>query len=516
MRLLNASVTPLVGVRPITDPRMGLYEVRGRYFAYDVNSMAVVQLDHREQIKELQATRHAPYVNACYKSSIPGPNKFTKPVSIVLHTTQTCNLNCSYCFLEHEYIDGLLDTRKGRMTFAVAKKAIDELLTTEHHPQVGFFGGEPTLNWDLMVKVTEYLKDRASVMGKQPGFSVTTNGTTLTEERIRFLADNHYGMIISIDGTRESHDTNRPHALPPIAAAKGKKAKGSYDKVMETLRLIKSVAPQLSKRITLRGTFPWSGRKSSLLEDTRALNDLVDQGLAGWCSIEPAILTEKNCAVGSTGQLTFTPEKVFEMYEEYLEVADWMVERLKAGKPARFHQISKFVERTLHGIHAWSECGAGVGYMSVDAAGAVYACHRQQHSYIGNLYDGGVNEDLRGKWLDNRTVARPHCQACNLQYVCGGGCREESIGYHVSHNGMTPEQAIFQNYQVMCNFKECWFAAALWVMSEVDRRILAKAIKNPMQNQLNAIHQEHQRREGFRISGPTNRVVKTCETCDVC
>jgi uncharacterized protein len=324
-------------------------------------------------------------------------------------------------------------------------------------------------------------------------------------------------MIISIDGDKDTHDSNRPHALPPIASSKGVKAKGSYDKIMDTLHLIREVAPELSKRITLRGTFPWKNRRKRLIEDTLHLNGLVDQGLANHCSIEPAILTEKGCSVGPEGGVAFEESNVYDLYEEYLEVADWMVQRYTEGKPARFHQIGMFVQRLFHGIHAWTECGAGTGYVSMDAQGAVYACHRQQHSFIGSV-QSGVDPALQAKWKDNRTVARPHCRACSLQYVCGGGCREESIGYHVSHHGMSPDEAIFQNYRVMCNFKDCWFAAALWVLSEVPRGALKSIISNPQKRRLDALHAEHARRNGFQIAGPTNRIpaaaVKTCADCD--
>lgn len=521
MRLLNVNMTPLVKVRR-TDPRVSLYEVRGRHFAYDVNSMAVVQLDHPDQLGEITARQHAPFINACYNPNVPAPQRREKALSLVLHTTQTCNLNCGYCFLEHEYVDGLLDTRKGRMGFEVAKRAIDELLDWSQAPHLGFFGGEPTLNWDLMVQATEYFIGQCRERGFEPGaLSVTTNATRLDADRIRWLADRGFSMIVSLDGTKASQDANRPQAMPPIMAVQGHKPKGTYDLVLEKLRLIREVAPALSRRVTLRGTFPWHGRAVRLVDDLHALTELVDEGLASWASLEPAILTE-SCAVGSDSDLIrFQPERVFELTEEYLEKADYVVSRFREGKRAYHHQIVKFVERMLWGLHAWTECGAGVGYMSVDAQGAIYACHRQQHSYIGNL-DEGVNEILREKWVDNRTVDRPGCSVCNLQFVCGGGCREESIGHFVSHEGMTPAEAIRQSYTTMCNFKDLWFRCALWVMSEVPRNILVHAVPNPRAKLLGEIQEEHRRRQMLHITAPpSNRlpqgvVRRKCVGCDAC
>ncbi len=520
MRLLNANNVPVTGVRT-AQPRMALYEVRGRYFALDVNSLAVIQLDRREQFEGLVAAKHAPYIGACYRPNVKGLAPRAKGVSLVLHTTQTCNLQCSYCFIEHEYVDGLLDTRKGRMSFDVAKRAIDQLLdfSLGNAPHLGFFGGEPTLNWDLIVEATEYMQAKCREAGhERPGqLSITTNGTRLNPERVRWLTEKGFSLIVSIDGTKASQDRNRPHAMPPFLA--GKKApQGSYDEVLAALRMIREVEPKLSRRITLRGTFPWYGRPVRLVEDLRAMTELVDEGLGNWASLEPAILTE-SCAVGSqTDQVRFAPERVFDLTEEYLEKADFIVQRLLSGKPAYHHQILKFVERMLYSNHAWSECGAGVGYMSVDAQGAIYACHRQQHSYIGHL-DTGIDETLRAKWVDNSNEHRSECRACNLVYVCGGGCREESIGHFVSHEGMAPDEAITHSYLTMCNFKELWIRAALWVMSEVPRHILQQYVWNPNSKRLDLVQQEAERRaRQFRIGGgASNEIVrKACVGCDAC
>lgn len=517
MRLLNDNNIPVVGVQA-ADPRMALYNVRGRYFAVDTNSLSVVQLDRPEQFDGLAAAKHAPYIGACYRPKIKPMGPRPKALSLVLHTTQTCNLECSYCFIDHEYVDGLLDTRKGRMTIDVARRAIDELLDWTHAPHLGFFGGEPTLNWDLIVEATEHMAARCREHGHaKPGqLSITTNGTRLTPERAKWLAEKGFSLIVSIDGTKASQDRNRPHAMPPWLASTQER-KGSYEEVLSALRMVRDVAPALSRRITLRGTFPWYGRPVRLVEDLRAMTALVDEGLGHWASLEPAILTE-SCAVGSqTDQVRFAPERVFDLAEEYLEKADFIVERMLAGKPAYHHQILKFVERMLYSNHAWSECGAGVGYMSVDAQGAIYACHRQQHSFIGHL-DTGVDEALRAKWTDNSNEDREECRACNLTYVCGGGCREESVGHFVSNEGMSPDEAIRHSYLVMCNFKELWMRAALWVMSEVPKHILKQFVWNPQAKRLDQIKQEaERRRKQFQIGGPSNEIVrKACAGCDAC
>lgn len=493
MRLLNANTLPLVDVQ-VASPRLVMRNIRGRLFAFDPQTLAVVQLDREDQFEKLKGGTYQPQIGGAYKPAIPDPVQRNggKLASVVLNVTQTCNLNCTYCFLTHEYTDGLLDFNKGKMAFATAKRAIDELFDWSNprkENQLGFFGGEPTLNWDCMVQAATYFREKCALHGmKRGGLAVTTNGTLLDRERIQWLDQMGFGMIVSFDGTPESQNKNRPF-MAPILAKGSEPPRGSHDRVMETLELIRKEAPRLSRRITLRGTFPWSGRARPLIDDLKRLNDLVDAGYAGGTSLEPAILSE-SCAQGSeTDLIRFQPERVFELYDEYMAIADWMIERYRAGQPAAMHQMRVFVQRLLYANHAWSECGAGANYGSVDAKGTVFGCHREQHSYLGTL-EGGLDPAHRDKWVDNTTRERPHCRECDLQFTCGGGCREEAIGQYVTEHGLLPQDAIKLSYTTMCNFKYIWQDCALWIMSEVPTSQLVAAIPNPNGEKLTYIKKE--------------------------
>jgi uncharacterized protein len=41
-------------------------------------------------------------------------------------------------------------------------------------------------------------------------FGMTTNGTLLDEEKIKWLSEHNIGFLLSIDGNKESQDYNRP------------------------------------------------------------------------------------------------------------------------------------------------------------------------------------------------------------------------------------------------------------------------------------------------------------------
>ena len=69
--------------------------------------------------------------------------------ALCLHVAHTCNLNCSYCFASQGKYHG----ERAIMSFEVGKRALDFLIEnsgTRSNLEVGFFGGEPLMNWDVV------------------------------------------------------------------------------------------------------------------------------------------------------------------------------------------------------------------------------------------------------------------------------------------------------------------------------------------------------------------------------
>lgn len=139
-------------------------------------------------------------------------NDMLNPIlNATLNLTQSCNLACSYCFNYGK-------TSK-RMPFDVGKKCIDFLLMNareadeislrgrKRNVTVTFWGGEPLIEWDLLKKLIAYVEK----VHKEIPFEIgtTTNGTLLTEDKMKYFGDHHFAALISFDGTPESHDRYR-------------------------------------------------------------------------------------------------------------------------------------------------------------------------------------------------------------------------------------------------------------------------------------------------------------------
>lgn len=62
---------------------------------------------------------------------------------MVVNLTNECNLRCKYCFTEHN---------PKRMTLDVLKQAIQFGTTTCDVKRITFFGGEPMLEFETLIK----------------------------------------------------------------------------------------------------------------------------------------------------------------------------------------------------------------------------------------------------------------------------------------------------------------------------------------------------------------------------
>lgn len=73
---------------------------------------------------------------------------------ITLQVTQNCNLRCDYCVYSGSYPNRVHGNRV--MSFDTAKKCIDYLFSNSSEKKsvnIGFYGGEPLLEFDLIKNV---------------------------------------------------------------------------------------------------------------------------------------------------------------------------------------------------------------------------------------------------------------------------------------------------------------------------------------------------------------------------
>ncbi|GAI24881.1 unnamed protein product, partial [marine sediment metagenome] len=114
----------------------------------------------------------------------------------------SCNLDCSYCFIDKENL------KKISLDVPLIKKGINFFLRhSSENPVVSFTGGEPLLYWSSLKKLIECV--RKNQKGKKSIIIVSTNGTLLDKRKYNFLKKNNVVLSISLDGKKDINDINR-------------------------------------------------------------------------------------------------------------------------------------------------------------------------------------------------------------------------------------------------------------------------------------------------------------------
>lgn len=159
----------------------------GRKVIAVLNAAGIRSGKHESWLDGLQSTLHSQGQSGA-ANSISGAR-------IVL--TDKCNMTCSYCFVDtnsgqdditdddlRDGLEFLFSSARGRPTFLLQ-----------------WFGGEPTLRFDLIQKGDAYARKFANRYGiSRVLHTLVTNGYRIRPEMIAHFRRYHYGVGISIDG----------------------------------------------------------------------------------------------------------------------------------------------------------------------------------------------------------------------------------------------------------------------------------------------------------------------------
>ena len=327
------------------------------------------------------------------------------PVSALsLAIAQKCNLGCAYCYASQGEFGGPAKN----MSRDEALKAVD-LLAGSAAPgarlNLAFLGGEPLVNRAVLRDATRRAAELAKSRGAKIGFSITTNGTLLTEDDAEFFERFGFAVTISVDGPREVHDALRPY----------KGGAGSFDALMRRaaplLRLQRRM--QVSARVTVTPTN---------VALRRTLDLLV---AAGFHSVGfSPMLSSPN----GGGQMQ--PHDLEIMLGEMIDCGREYERRVRRGERYPFANLANALKEIHRGTHRPYPCGAGAGYFGVSADGELFACHRfvgDEDGAMGSL-GAGVDRARQANWLVERHVHRQEpCRSCWARYLCGGGCHHEVL-----------------------------------------------------------------------------------------
>ena len=116
------------------------------------------------------------------------------PIRYFLELTYRCNLNCSYCYINHDRV-------KNEMTTEEWFKIIDQI---PFYSFISLVAGEVMIRKDFF----EILEKASKKNGGK--ISIITNGLLLNENSIKEIIKNNVLLLsVSLDGYKEHHDELR-------------------------------------------------------------------------------------------------------------------------------------------------------------------------------------------------------------------------------------------------------------------------------------------------------------------
>lgn len=340
--------------------------------------------------------------------------KLRSPIkSLCLNVAHDCNLRCSYCFAS----EGDFGCGRELMPLETAKKSVDFLI--EHSGKIknlemDFFGGEPLMNWNVVKETVKYARSLEKKYNKNFRFTLTTNGILLDDEKIDFINDEIYDVVLSLDGRKEINDKYR------ITKTK----KGSYDIVLPKFQ--KLISRRGNKSYYVRGTYTKDN-----LDFTKDVMHLYDLGFKN-ISMEP-VLCDKN--FGSS----VNKEDISKVLAEYENLCRELIKMKKSGKEINFFNFNIDLDKGPCVLKRLKGCGCGNDYVAITPNGDIFSCHQlvgENEFKMGNVNSGTFDDNIKKRFLNTSIYHKEKCQNCWVKFYCSGGCAAKN--YQHCGNIMIP------------------------------------------------------------------------------
>lgn len=343
--------------------------------------------------KVLQFVRNrvpAPAINVCY-----------------IITSEQCNLACKYCFLGNNDVSKRNNFSLENMSIETADKAVEFFINQiklsgldyeENKPVIIFYGGEPLVNYDVLVHIAEKINRLRDIEKciKHMEMSIVTNGLLLTEERALKLQELGVSIAISVDGFTEEANAMRVDVA----------GNNVFYKILQTLDMCKKIGVEVSLSVTL---------SEETIKDTKNILKLVD-----------------NYGIKSFGFNIMMSDENFVLPQEYNEQAahfiiDEFIELRKRGiyEDRIMRKLKAFSKSQVY----FSDCAAtGGGQIVIAPNGQVGICHGCLHNkqfFVTTVddesFDATKNKDFI-EWSQLTPINKEACQDCPALGICGGGC----------------------------------------------------------------------------------------------
>lgn len=355
---------------------------------------------------------------------------------LTFEVTDRCNLRCRYCAYGELY-SGYDERKEQNMNFETAKAMLDYLfsiweqtifLSSTHTVGIGFYGGEPLMNFELIKQVIDYISEHAP-LNMNFVYNMTTNAMLLSRYQ-DYLCAHQFTLLISLDGT----ETDDCHRLTI-------NGKSSFDTVFEQVKGLQLAYPEYFKNKVFFNSVVHSE------SDIERILDFFEREF-----------DKKTTLNGLSNKEIANQEKYKSMYKSVVEsiIASKrrkeIDEKLMYNSPEissltyYLHHMSNEVFKNyrvmFYGTKKLSllPTGSCIPFnrkLFVTVNGKILVCERIAHEFaVGQVSASGVDLNLKqiASTYNDKYYGRiiPKCKKCYMQSFCSQclfytGIREEPV-----------------------------------------------------------------------------------------
>lgn len=418
------------------------FKTNNNYYIYDVNTNTIlrVNIDTYMKLKKHTDINHLmdkeimQMKQRGYLMSNNPQTKIEHPLSdtlrcqlenklelLILQVTQNCNFRCEYCVYSGSYVNRIHSNK--RMSLETAKQAIDFYFNHSRESEsirIGFYGGEPLLEMNLIKNIVEYAKE--VFCGKEIIFNMTTNASLLDEDKIDFLVANKFNLTISLDGPEKVHNSGRKFA---------DSKKGTYQVVIHKIKEFENRYPDYIHNISFNAVLATGS-------DFMDSSDFFTYNYRPEALVMAVNVSDKNAVNPIMYSDEFRTNYFYEIFKcclaglnriEEQDVSKLVRSYVKTIKTDIHDRLQLHTRRSIK-CHPSGPCLAGVNRLFVTADGDFFPCERVNETSaaynIGNV-EKGFFYNKSYELLNIGKLTEEECKECwaiNFCNCCASGIEE--------------------------------------------------------------------------------------------
>lgn len=308
---------------------------------------------------------------------------------LIINPTLSCNFKCWYCYETH-----LKKSVMDEGTVNNTIKLISNISKNVSNLSLGFFGGEPLLYYEKVVKpLIIHASECCRKSNSKLSISFTTNGYLINNEMVDFFKKYLVSSFqITLDGGKEEHDKTR---YPSVG-------KGSYLTIINNIKLLLENGFFVLLRI--------NSTDKNIFSTQEIANDLKD------------ITTEMKALLEVRFYQVWQNAKVSDIDCQIDDMINiFSLHKIKAGM-----QTFNNVKQPCYGDKKNS--------LIVNYNGDVFKCTAVD--FAKTKRDGFLDENGQVFWendsLNIRLNSKFHnksCLSCRILPICNGACSQKALEY---------------------------------------------------------------------------------------